>query len=362
MTHGLQLGSQLAPHVTLQAEGISLCFEPDCGFLCDLAIEDAGQAIRPMHRVPWQEDELPAGLPPHLARMAGDFFCAPFADGGSGVSPLHGAPANGQWLVDAARSTAGALTAQLQATVAGGSLTKRAVLRDGHPFVYQSHLFEGGAGEISLANHAMVSLPQGGRISCSPKTAFCTPQQRLEPDATQGRSALAYPAHSTDPARFPRADGGSADLTRYPFEAGHEDLVVATEAPGHGLGWTAVVRQGFGDLYLSLRNARQLPMTVLWHSDGGRDYAPWNGRHRGCLGVEEGYAPHLLDAPGGVDITTRCDIRHAIGAVAWPSEEPVRQVLASGTQLEIHGSAGTLRRVPFELSHLFPEGDAHDLI
>ena len=26
---------------------------------------------------------------------------------------------------------------------------------------------------------------------------------------------------------------------------------------------------------------------VLWMSDGGRDYAPWNGRHRKAIGLEE---------------------------------------------------------------------------
>ena len=27
---------------------------------------------------------------------------------------------------------------------------------------------------------------------------------------------------------------------------------------------------------------------MLWFSNGGRDYPPWNGRHVGVLGIEEG--------------------------------------------------------------------------
>jgi hypothetical protein len=29
-------------------------------------------------------------------------------------------------------------------------------------------------------------------------------------------------------------------------------------------------------------------VTFLWFFNGGRDYRPWNGRHLGVLGVEEG--------------------------------------------------------------------------
>ena len=39
---------------------------------------------------------------------------------------------------------------------------------------------------------------------------------------------------------------------------------------------------------LMLKNPAQLPVTMLWFSNGGRSYAPWNGRHRDVLGVEDG--------------------------------------------------------------------------
>jgi hypothetical protein len=40
-------------------------------------------------------------------------------------------------------------------------------------------------------------------------------------------------------------------------------------------------------VWFSLKNPTHLASTVLWHSHGGRHYAPWNGRHRGVLGVED---------------------------------------------------------------------------
>ena len=39
---------------------------------------------------------------------------------------------------------------------------------------------------------------------------------------------------------------------------------------------------------LVLKNPAELPVTMLWISNGGRDYAPWSGRHRGVLGIEDG--------------------------------------------------------------------------
>ncbi|MGL4238382.1 hypothetical protein [Tabrizicola sp.] len=344
--------SRTADHHRLSARGIDLGFDPDCGFICDLTVHDEGRSVQPMHRVPWIGETLPSDTSPHLHRMQGDFFCAPFADGG-GTAPIpHGWPANAFWSITAHGPQM--LEARLVRDVEGATVTKKLTLQDGHPFVYQSHRLDGGSGTLSVANHAMVTLPDGGLISFSPKTSFRTPSQPPESDPACGRSALAYPAIASDPRAFPAADGGTLDLTRYPFRPGHEDFVVATEAPGSPLGWTAVVRLGRGDLYLSLHNPAQLPMTMLWHSDGGRDYAPWSGRHRACLGVEEGFAPHMLGEEGGLALGGSLDIRHAIGCIAWPSEARVTQVAAAVDSLTVTGETGESRSVPFDLSHLFP--------
>lgn len=337
----------------IEATGISLRMAPECGMLCDLAITQGGQVLRPMHVVPWIGEDLPPDLPPHLTAMQGDFFCAPFGNGGGAASIIHGWPANGIWDI-APRHGSDSLTATLRDRVQGATLTKHLRVVAGQPFVYQSHVFTGGHGSISAANHAMVALPQGGLISFSPKRDFRTPATPPEADPARGRSALAYPATATDPTQFPSARGDTLDLTRFPFLTGHEDFVVATEAAGSALGWTAVVRLGFGQVYLSLRNPAQLPVTMLWQSDGGRDYAPWNGRHRHCLGVEEGSAPHMLGDPGGFALGGTVDIRHATGCVAWPTETRVTAISATATALAIHGVDGSRRTVPFDLSHLLP--------
>jgi hypothetical protein len=340
-----------APHV-LQAAGISIRFEPDCGMLCGLSVNDGGREIRPMHRVPWIGEDMPDGAPRHLARMEGDFFCAPFGNGGGTAPVLHGWPANGTWIVTDLADDRSSLAATLDKDVQGARLTKHLRLIDGHPFIYQSHVFEGGNGEISAANHAMVSLPAGGLVSMSPKTVVATPSIALEPDPKRGRSALAYPAESNDPRRFPASDGTMLDLGTYPWRERHEDFAIAIERPGHALGWTAVVRLGDASLFLSLRNATRLPMTMMWHSDGGRNYAPWSGRHRYCLGIEEGFAPHMLGKAGGFVLGGNLVVRHVIGALGWPSEERVVSVHERDQSLVITGVAGAQREVPFDPRHL----------
>ena len=335
----------------IAAQGITLSFDPSLGIIERF---EAG-GIAPLHRAPWVgHDQMPAGADPHLARLGGDFFCAPFA-GREGTSPAHGWPANSAWQ---AKASAKWLTARLDRRVFGARVTKTLTLRDAHPFVYQSHVFEGGAGEIAVANHACVSLPCGGIIRTSPKRWWETPKEALEPDPSRGRSALSYPARG-DADAFPSIDG-DRDITRFPWAPAHEDFVSGLEAPGHGLGWTAVTRLGQGDVFLSLRNATRLPMTMLWHSHGGRDYAPWSGRHRDCLGVEEGAARHMLGlsddrdltAPGAITLGARVDIRHIIGAVPWPGESPVMDVVAAPDTITLSDAQGKRVTVPCDTGFL----------
>jgi hypothetical protein len=340
---------------TLAADGISLRFTSLGGVLDDLTVTDDGVAVSPLHRAPWSEAEVPADAPPHQRWLRGDFLAAPM-----GASPegLHGLTANGDWRV--LPSDGPVLRAVLNGSVQGASVIKELSLTDTHPFVYQRHLFIGGSGALPVANHAMVSVPNGARLSFSRKRWWESLAEPLE--TTRGRSCLAYPRRAEDAAEFPGADGGTVNLHRYPWGEGHEDFVAGIEDPTSRLGWTAVVRPTEGDLYLSLRNPAHLPMTMLWHSNGGRDYAPWNGRHRGCLGVEDGAAlpmlglsaretPDPLGAAGQPGLVTldpegTVEVRHVIGGVRWPSGQTVAGIMLDGDVLTITGDWGAERKLP----------------
>lgn len=344
----------------IAAQGISVGFDARTGLLDGFTVEDHGRGVAPLHRAPWvgTDEVMPPDAAPLMATLGGDFFCAPFGGSEAG-SPLHGWPANTPWHVIAEGH--GRLQAVLARTVHGATLVKELSVEPGHPFVYQRHVFVGGEGRVPFANHANVSVPTGALIRTSRKAVWQTPPNPQESDPAMGRSALVYPASSADPAQFPSLTGTS-DLTRYPWNPRHEDFVVGIEARGNLLGWTAVTRLGKGDLYLSLRHPDRVPMTMLWHSNGGRDYAPWSGRHFGCLGVEEGGAFNMLgivperdlSGPAAVELDRDgvVEVRHVIGAIAWPSEEPVVEVALMGGTVEITGEGGTVRHAPFRAGFL----------
>ncbi|MEM6729715.1 MAG: hypothetical protein AAF618_14520, partial [Pseudomonadota bacterium] len=136
--------------ITLSVPGMEADFDPSLGIVTALRIKDAGRTLSPLHRAPWVgKENMPPGTDPHLAKLGGDFFCAPFGadDGGSG---LHGWPPNSAW--DVMEQAGGFLRARLPRKVQGATLTKE--LRLAPPFLLQRHTFEGGAGEVPVSNHA----------------------------------------------------------------------------------------------------------------------------------------------------------------------------------------------------------------
>lgn len=277
---------------------------------------------------------------------------------GPGPDGLHGLSANGDWWV--VPSGPGSLRSVLEGAVQGATLVKELSVQDDHPFVYQRHLFIGGEGSLPVSNHAMISAPNGAKLSFSRKRWWESLPEPLE--TTAGRSCLAYPRRTEDAIEFPAADGGTVNLHRYPWGTANEDFVAGVEDPASLLGWTAVVRPVEGDLVLSLKNARALPLTMLWHSNGGRDYAPWNGRHLGCLGVEDGAALPVLglssretpepltaaDQPALLTLEAEgtVEVRHVLGAIRWPSGQSVAGVMLEGNVLTVTGDWGAERKLP----------------
>jgi hypothetical protein len=109
----------------------------------------------------------------------------------------------------------------------------------------------------------------------------------MEDPARGGYFSLRTGATFRQLRRVPLGAGGYADLTRYPARAGFEDLVLLATRSTQPLAWMAVTFPKERYLWFALKNPRQLASTLLWHSNGGRHYAPWNGRHRSVLGIED---------------------------------------------------------------------------
>ncbi|MEM5468050.1 hypothetical protein [Celeribacter marinus] len=266
-----------------------------CG-ACEVAVDPALGNIRRFlvdgrevfHTAHWVgTNRAPLAGAPVDQHLSGDFFAAPFGASDLIDAPNHGWSANAPW-TGLARAQ-GTDDAQMQFVlgrdVMGARLTKTLALRGGHRVLYQTHEISGGQGDLTFAHHPMFRMAAGGHLAFSPKRAALTTAPALEPE-----HVLAYPARSTDLRAFPAQGGGTFDLTQYPSTTGHEDFVTLIEAQGAAIGWTALTRAAEGDIIVVLKDARVAPVTMLWLSNGGRGYAPWDGRHTGVLGIEDGCA------------------------------------------------------------------------
>lgn len=255
-----------------------------------------GRTVQPFAPPPWAREKLPSATPPLLRVLRGDFFCAPF--GGNATSwgrechPPHGEPANANWrLISVTRANrATTLHAQLSCAVRRGTIDKRLTLRAGHSAIYCEHTLTGFSGPMSLGTHPCVHVPGPEGAACVSVGGWSWGQVfpgAFENPAGGGYSALKPGAKFRSLRTVPLASGGKTDLSRFPARAGFEDLVMLIGKPGRTLGWSAVTFPQERWVFLQLKNPEVLRHTILWHSNGGRHYSPWNGRHRGVLGLEE---------------------------------------------------------------------------
>ncbi|WP_027052988.1 hypothetical protein [Mesorhizobium erdmanii] len=354
---------------TIKAKGISVSLDLTVGHIADMVVENGGRRLKPLHRAPWVDtsEALPKGLPQGTVRLSGDFLCAPFSRSDVEEAPLHGWPANSAWDVTESGATEDGWRAvfRLRHKVMGASVDKIFTLRHDHPFLYQEHVFSGGSGAISVAHHPMTVMASGGRLAFSRKRFAATPSDPLEPDPARGRFLLAYPARAVDLSHFPAAGGGTLDLTEYRMDDRREDFVTLVEADHGGPGWTALARQAEEDLVLVLKNPTELPVTMLWLSNGGRDYAPWSGRHLGVLGIEDGRAAVGHAASIGDNWLRRegvatafalgegrsISFRHVIGALPQSGGQPPQDITAADGRMRL-AAGGSTREVPFDSAFL----------
>lgn len=357
--------------VHLAVDGIAIDFDPIGGRIDAMVIEpsDGAPALQPLHKAPWVEagEDLPDSIDLVERRLAGDFFCAPF--GKQPGTPIHGWTANGTWEAsDINNGADGSLTAcyRLKEKVQGADVTKEFSLSPGHPFLYQCHRFRGGRGHLPVGHHAMIRVPGGARLSFSNKRFCVTPEEPLETESERGRSVLAYPQRSDSLSHIGTAADGTVDAARYPFASEHEDIIVMAEEDGP-IGWSAALAKEDGFLFFAIKDARRLPETTLWMSNGGRSYAPWLGRHTCVLGIEETatgcHASGRFESTGALsseglatglilreDLETA--IRYGFGAVPAPAGwSEVAGIRVSRSELVMTDTGGDSITLPFDGAH-----------
>jgi len=172
----------------------------------------------------------------------------------------------------------------------GGACQATTALLANQPIVYQRHDLAGLTGPINPGHHATLAFPAGSGAARLSFSSLVHARTYTEPTARpedRGYSWLKTDEEIIDLSAAPCIDGSTTDLCRYPARRGFEDLALLCADPTQEFAWSAVTFPEQRFVWFALRDPKQLASTLLWFSNGGRHFPPWNGRHVNVLGIED---------------------------------------------------------------------------
>jgi hypothetical protein len=366
------------PSWVVRSSHVHACLTRLGGHLGPVSFRLGGRTVSPFSVAPWAEEPEARKTIPLLRALRGDFFCAPF--GGNGTPwrgerhPPHGEPAGANWRLAGIAHADDAVTlrARVDLRIRRGRVEKIVRLPEGQSAVYQRHVISGARGPMTLGHHAMIKFPDqpgSGVVSTSPFTRAQVFPGEFESPENRGYNALKRGATFRSLTKVPLATGGTTDLSVYPARRGFEDLVMLTADAALPFAWNAVTFPVQRYAWLALRDPRALRHTVLWISNGGRHYAPWNGRHTGVMGIEDitGYLHHGLAesvranplSRRGIPTTVKLSprqptvVNYIMGAVALPAGfDRVADIRAVKNGIELVAANGKRARAEVDLDWL----------
>ena len=255
-----------------------------------------GKVINPFFIAPWWREAPYLNEDRILNILRGDFFCMPFGgneDEYNGINyPVHGETCNNSWELENwdKQEDTQKICLAMDLSLQHGRVKKQIEIRENEPIIYSTHSFEGLSFKTPVGHHPTLIFPEevgSGIIDFSPiKKAFTTPVPTENPE-NRGYSRLNPGIEITDLKKIPAIDGSTMDITKYPTPFGYEDIVLLINDDSRRFSYSAVTIPSKGYLYFQLKNPRVLSKTLLWMSNGGRHYPPWNGRVRAVMGIEE---------------------------------------------------------------------------
>jgi hypothetical protein len=342
-------------------------------------------AVEPFSIAPWAEEKLSADEPDMLRVCRGDFFCAPFGHSDKPyrgeMFPAHGETANSTWkfasLAKSKQETV--LHLSLQTKIRKGCAEKFVRLRRGETALYCRHVLSGMSGKMSYGHHAILKFPDApgsGLISTSPITCAQVSTLPFEDPVKGGYQSLKPGATFSRLDRVPALDGSLADLSRYPARRGFEDLVMIAHQAAPDFAWTAVAFPKQRYVWFALKDPRVLRSTVFWISNGGRHYAPWNGRHTSVMGLEDVTSLFHYGLPASAEpnafskrgIATCVELKpfaplvvNYIMAVApIPAKwGPVKSITRTAGGVTLHAAGGRDVFAPIDVAYLYSAADHH---
>ena len=256
--------------------------------IADAALYADGLEIRPFFQNPWRDD--PCDMDNLTRHLGGEWPCVPFG----GTQPPDGLPA--EWGVDDIgadwhqhahgygahsvwslsqldHNTALAeITYPETGPVAG--LRRRVCLASPTKIQLDLEIKARCDAKIPVGLHPVLSLSGAAPETAFVRIAGAQNAWTFPIDVEPARGYLGPDQRNVPLSSLLRSDGTTIDARYLPYPAQSEDLVLLS-APAGGI---SLVRPDLGYRVDVQWNDKDLPSCVLWLSNGGRDYAPWNGR------------------------------------------------------------------------------------
>jgi hypothetical protein len=261
--------------------------------------------VSPLHIAPWAGDKGIEGLPGILQKLRGDWPCVPFgysvpSDGwpeewAKVMGPptddeeVHGHCSNHEWRW---QSTDGySLKLFLEYPLPSPVLrVERTITPDPQaPAVdLEFRIVARRRCRLPIGLHAVFRLPKQAGAAQLELGSFdhgLTYPDTVEP----GAALFAKNERFTDLTAVPGRSGGPVDASRLPFAGDIEELLQI-----QGLdGTVALVNHAEGYRARLSWQKEHFPSLLLWMSNRGRKFEPWNGRHV-ALGIEPICSPFGL--------------------------------------------------------------------
>jgi hypothetical protein len=366
------------PSHVISSDRVRLAVTEQAGHMAPVTFTLGSRTIEPFAVAPWWNEPTGRDLPQLLRVLRGDFFCMPF--GGNSTPyrgerhPPHGDPANHRWRLVESVSSRGQtrLHLTMKTRTRPGQVDKVIRLVPGHAAIYQEHTITGMTGPMTFGHHPCLKFPDregAGRLSFSRFALGQVVPEPVELPANRGYSLLKPGALVSPDLSVATITGETADLSRYPARRGFEDIVILVADPALDVAWNAVAFPEQGYVWFALRDPNMLASTLLWISNGGRHYPPWNGRHVNVMGIEnitnyyhyglaESVKPNPLSRQGFkthhvLHKDTPCRIRHIMGVAAIPrSFDRVRDIEVHSDHITLVSTTGKQVRAPLDTGFL----------
>ncbi|MCD8350581.1 MAG: hypothetical protein LUC93_08240 [Planctomycetaceae bacterium] len=255
----------------------------------------------------WNEGWL-ENAPPLFNVCRGNFFCLPLGgdlEGTRGkVIPIHGRCANEHWNWAGIEESGESRSLFLEFEDELGLIRKELRLLDGHSVVYENNAVSGWEGDYPVGYHPTVKLPDlpgSAHFAISRVIDGYTTFENHESAERGGYSLFLNAQKITDMTKIRTIFGDTVDFTSQPIRQGYEDVFMTINDPADELAYIAITFRDEGYVYFQLKNPRILGNTMFWVSNGGRHYAPWNGRCRPVLGMEETFSYYHYGIPASTD-------------------------------------------------------------